>query len=176
MLSDPMQGAFLMSISRMISPKTILELGTYTGYSTICLAAGLHPEGVIHTVEPNDELNAIQDEFWDKAGIKNRIIRYNAEATPVLEHLEETFDLVWIDADKLRTPQYVESALTKTKVGGWILVDNVLWWGKVLDSQDSTDPTSEVLRTMNASLATRADIRVTLVPIRDGITVIEKLS
>ena len=96
MLSDPIQGKFLQNWSRMVRPQRVLELGTYTGYSTICLAAGLAPAGSIDTVEPNDELNAIQDEFWEKAGIAECIQRHNAEASTVLPELEGPYDLVWI--------------------------------------------------------------------------------
>ena len=103
MLSDPIQGKFLQNLSRMVRPKRILELGTYTGYSTICLASGLSADGVIDTVEPNDELNSIQEEFWQKAGIIERVNRFNAEALEVLPNLSGLYDIIWIDADKPRT-------------------------------------------------------------------------
>lgn len=175
MLSDPIQGKFLQNWSRMVRPQRVLELGTYTGYSTICLAAGLGPDGRIDTVEPNDELNAIQDEFWEKAGIVECIQRHNAEASTVLPELEGPFDLVWIDADKPRTGDYVEQCLSLVRPGGWILVDNVLWWGKVLPSRMDGDATSEHLKAVCAEWAKRSGIRTTLLPIRDGILTIEKV-
>jgi len=175
MLSDPIQGKFLQNWSRMVRPQRVLELGTYTGYSTICLAAGLTSDGRVDTVEPNDELNAIQDEFWEKAGIGARVHRHNAEASAVLPQLEGPYDLVWIDADKPRTGNYVEQCLHLLRRGGWILVDNVLWWGKVLPSRTDGDATSEHLESVCAEWAKRSDIRTTLLPIRDGILTIEKV-
>ena len=175
MLSDPIQGKFLQNWSRMVRPQRVLELGTYTGYSTICLAAGLAPDSRIDTVEPNDELNAIQDEFWKKAGIHARVHRYNAEASAVLPQLEGPYDLVWIDADKPRTGDYVEQCLPLVRRGGWVLVDNVLWWGKVLPSRTDGDATSEHLESVCAEWAKRSGIRTTLLPIRDGILTIEKV-
>ena len=175
MLSDPIQGKFLQNWSRMVRPQRVLELGTYTGYSTICLAAGLTSDGRIDTVEPNDELNVIQDEFWEKAGIRARVHRHNSEASAILPQLEGPFDLVWIDADKPRTGHYVEQCLPLLRRGGWILVDNVLWWGKVLPSRTDGDATSAHLESVCAEWAKRSGIRTTLLPIRDGILTIEKV-
>jgi len=176
MLSDPIQGKLLQNWSRMLRPRRILELGTYTGYATICLASGMADDGEIVTIEPNDELNALQDEFWQKAGIRERVTRFNQEAGEVLPRLEGSFDLVWIDADKPRTPAYVEQCLALVRDGGWILVDNVLWWGKVLPSALSQDETAKILHAMNSELAKRQDLRTSLIPVRDGILMIEKLA
>ena len=175
MLSDSIQGNFLASVSRMIQPNAILELGTYTGYSTICLASGLADNGTIDTVEPNDELNQIQDEHWGKAGIKSKVTRYNCEALEAMPNLTGPYDLVWIDADKMRTPEYVKLCLERTRKGGWILVDNVLWWGKVLPDYPAPDATAIALRKMTESLAQQKSIRTTLMPMRDGLLMIEKL-
>lgn len=175
MLSDPIQGKFLQNWSRMIRPERVLELGTYTGYSTICLAAGLQPGGRIDTVEPNDELNPIQDEFWEKAGIAGRVHRHNAEASDVLPELEGPYDVVWIDADKPRTGEYMEQCLPLVRPGGWMLVDNVLWWGKVLPSRIDKDSTSDHLESVCADWAKRRGVRTTLLPIRDGILIVEKI-
>ena len=175
MLSDPIQGKFLQNLSRMVRPKRILELGTYTGYSTICMASGLLADGVIDTIEPNDELNSIQDEFWKEAGIAEHVNRYNAEALHVLPELSGLYDIIWIDADKPRTQLYVEACLPLLRQGGWLLVDNVLWWGKVLPSHTEPDATAETMRTMASWLARRQDIRTTLLPIRDGILMAEKV-
>ena len=109
---------------------------------------GLATDGRVDTVEPNDELNAIQDEFWEKAGIGARVHRHNAEASAVLPQLEGPYDLVWIDADKPRTGNYVEQCLPRIRRGGWILVDNVLWWGKVLPSRTDGDATSAHLESV----------------------------
>lgn len=175
MLSDPIQGKFLQNWSRMVRPSRVLELGTYTGYSTICLAAGLQPNGRIDTIEPNDELNLIQDEFWNKAGIADCVHRHNAEASDVLPALEGPYDVVWIDADKPRTGDYMDQCLPLVRPGGWMLVDNVLWWGKVLPSRTDKDTTSEHLESICAAWATRGDVRTTLLPIRDGILIVEKI-
>jgi len=176
MLSDPIQGRLLQNWSRMLRPRRILELGTYTGYATICLAAGMQENGEIVTIEPNDELNALQDEFWQRAGIHDRITRHNEEAGNILSSLKGPFDLVWIDADKPRTPTYIEQCLELVREGGWVLVDNVLWWGKVLPSASNQDETARILHAMNRDLAERQDLRTSLIPIRDGILMIEKLA
>ena len=176
MLSDSIQGRFLANISRMIQPQSILELGTYTGYSTICLAAGLQAGGTIDTVEPNDELNGIQDEFWAAAGLQAAIRRHNGEALHVLPGLDGPYDLVWIDADKARTEQYIEEALKRVRIGGWILVDNVLWWGKVLDDRKEKDTIAAMLERLATALANDSRVRTTLLPLRDGILMIEKLT
>ena len=176
MLSDPIQGRFLANISRMLKPQSILELGTYTGYSTICLAAGLQTEGSIDTIEPNDELNDIQDEFWGAAGLLTAIRRHNGEALKVLPELSGPYDLVWIDADKARTEQYFEESLSRLRIGGWILVDNVLWWGKVLDDSKEQDPIAAILERLTTKLASDSRVRTTLLPLRDGILMIEKLT
>ena len=176
MLSDPLQGNFLSSMSRMIQPRAVLELGTYTGYSTICLAAGLSADGSIDTVEPNDELNSIQDEHWEMAGVKSRINRINSEAMTALPALPGPYDLIWIDADKIRTPEYVHLCLERTRIGGWVLVDNVLWWGKVLPGHPDPDPTAIALREMTRNLSTQKSVRTTLMPMRDGLLMIEKIS
>lgn len=176
MLSDPLQGKLLENWSRMLAPKRILELGTYTGYSTICLAKGLAPDGELVTIEPNDELNGLQDEFWERAGMRHLVKRYNDEASNILPQLSGTFDLVWIDADKPRTPEYVRQCLSLIRTGGWILVDNVLWWGKVMDAPSAQDETSRILNKMNAELAQMKNLRTALIPIRDGILMIEKVT
>lgn len=175
MLSDPIQGKFLQNWSRMVRPERVLELGTYTGYATICLSSGLQDGGLIDTVEPNDELNAIQDEFWQKAGIDSAIRRHNAEASDVLSSLEGPYDLIWIDADKPRTGEYMAHCLPLLRKGGWMLVDNVLWWGKVLPSRTDKDATSQHLESLCAEWANRSDVRTTLLPIRDGILTVEKV-
>jgi predicted O-methyltransferase YrrM len=176
MLSDSIQSRFLANVSRMLKPASILELGTYTGYSTICLAEGLESNGQIDTIEPNDELNAIQDEFWRSAGVSKRIIRHNGEALNVLPLLSGPYDLVWIDADKARTEQYVELTLSRTRIGGWVLVDNVLWWGKVLDERKEKDSTAALLENFTARLAKDPSVRTSLLPLRDGVLMIEKLA
>ncbi len=174
MLSDPMQGRLLAMISRWMQPQRILELGTYTGYATMCLAEGLVPSGQIHTVEPNDELNAIQDRHWIAAGIRPQIHRYNAEAHDVLPRLAGGFDLVWIDADKARTADYVNACIPLTRTGGTLLIDNVLWWGKVMDGEESTDPDARRLHQLNEQLRDDPRVENIILPIRDGIHVLRK--
>ena len=174
MLSDPLQGQILAWISRWVQPKRILELGTYTGYSTICLAEGLAEDGEIVTVEPNDELNAIQERHWRAAGILERVNRLNAEAHEVLAGVGGGFDLVWIDADKARTAEYYEAVLPLTSPGGHILIDNVLWWGKVLEGPESSDPDARRLHALNEQLRDDPRVDNLLLPVRDGIQILRK--
>jgi len=175
MLCDPIQGKLLQNWSRMMQPKRVLELGTYTGYSAICLSAGLQSNGHIDTIEPNDELCTIQDEFWEKAGIREQITRHVGEAHEILRELKGPYDLIWIDADKPRTGDYVQMTMELVRPGGWILVDNVLWWGKVLPSHASPDSTSKLLQELCVTLSQDQSVRSTLLPIRDGILMIQKV-
>ncbi len=174
MLTDPYQGRLLALVSQLVRPHRVLELGTFTGYATLCLAEGLAPGGWIDTVEPNDELNDLQDAFWTEAGVRDRIVRHNAEAHEVLEEIEGVFDLAWIDADKARTGEYVEAVLDRTRPGGILLVDNVMWWGKVLEGASAKDPDARRMHALNG--AWREDVRVEnlLLPLRDGIHVLRK--
>lgn len=174
MLSDVIQGRLLSFVSQWIRPKRILELGTYTGYATICLAEGLRQGGRIDTIEPNDELNAIQDKHWGHAGIQNQIHRYNQEAHVVLPQLRGEYDLIWIDADKARTAAYVDACIPLTKPGGTLLVDNVLWWGKVLEGEHSQDPDARRLHQLNQQVLKDTRVDNLILPIRDGIHVLRK--
>lgn len=169
MLSDPLQGRLLALFSHLIRPRQVLELGTFTGYSTLCLAEGLAPEGIIHTVDPDEELQPLQDEFWQQAGVADQIHRHIAEASAILPTLSGPFDLVWIDADKRRTADYVQWAIAHTRSGGLILIDNVLWWGKVLEGEAAADPDARALHGLNASLRDDPRVDNLLLPIRDGI-------
>lgn len=169
MLSDPLQGRLLALLSQLVQPTRVLELGTFTGYSTLCLAEGLAPGGVIHTVDPDEELHALQDAFWAEAGVSGQIIRHTSEASAALPLLSDPFDLVWIDADKRRTPEYVAWAIEHTRPGGLILVDNVLWWGKVLDGNQAPDPDARALHALNEALRDDPRVENVVLPLRDGI-------
>ncbi len=169
MLSDPLQGRLLALLAKLVRPERVLELGTFTGYSTLCLAEGLAPGGVIHTVDPDEELHTLQDAFWAEAGLTDQIIRHTAEASATLPSLPVPFDLVWIDADKRRTAEYVAWAIAHTRPGGLILVDNVLWWGKVLEGPESADADARSLHALNADLHADPRVENLILPLRDGI-------
>lgn len=172
MLSDPLQGRLLAMFSKLIRPNLVLELGTFTGYSTLCLAEGLAPGGHIHTVDPDEELHALQDAFWSEAGFTSQITRHTAEASDVLNNLDGPFDLVWIDADKRRTAAYTEWAIGHTRPGGLILIDNVMWWGKVLEGAHSKDPDARLLHGLNEGLGKDPRVDNLILPMRDGVHVL----
>ncbi len=174
MLSGHLQGRFLSLISKMLRPNRILEVGAYTGYSALCFAEGLAEGGIIETIEINEELNAIQDKYWAEGGITDRIVRHNASAMDVLPKLQNTFDLAFIDADKENYPHYYEMTLPLMRKGGVILIDNVLWSGKVAEEVKGHDPETRILNELNAFI--HADERVSnmLIPLRDGIMAILK--
>ncbi|QQS50063.1 MAG: O-methyltransferase [Bacteroidota bacterium] len=175
MLSGHLQGKLLEYISRMIQPLRILEIGTYTGYSTICLARGLKNGGHLHTIECNDEIVRIPKKYFKKAGLESNITLITGNALEIIPKLDEIYDLVFIDANKQEYLQYFELCLEKTRSGSTILVDNVLWDGKVLNADLNPDADTKAIMDFNQKLVTDARVEVLMLPLRDGISIIRKL-
>ena len=174
MLSGHPQGKLLELISKVIAPENILEIGTYTGYSGICLARGLKEGGMLHTIERNDELASIQDKYFQKSGLKKCIKRHTGDAMEIIPRLNILFDLVFIDADKKHYPDFFNLVINKIKKGGVILADNVLWDGKVVDDT-SNDPDTFAIKEFNKKVANDKRVEATILPLRDGISIIRKL-
>lgn len=174
MLSGKVLGGFLQMFSKLLSPDRILEIGTYTGYSAICLARGLKANGKLITLEVNEELKASTLSFFKKAGVDQKIELINGNALEIIPTLEETFDLVFIDAHKEDYPAYYEAAMKKLAHGGYILADNVLWSGKVLD-ENLSDATTQAIHQFNQMISDDVRVENLLLPIRDGLMVIQKL-
>ncbi len=172
MLSESIMGRMLAFISQMIRPDQILELGTFTGYGTLCLAEGLSPNGMITTIEVNPELQHISSRYFEGSPFKNQICAIQGDANEVLKDLKVSFDLIYLDAGKRNYLTMYELALPKLKSGKFLLVDNTLWSGKVVSS--SQDSTTQALQEFNAFLKTDDRIKVVLLPIRDGLTLIQK--
>ncbi len=176
MLSGHFQGKLLEMISHMLQPKKILEIGTYTGYSALCMASGLAPDGILHTIDHNPELEDFTRSFFKEAGVENQIVYHIGEALDILPLLEGPFDLVFIDADKENYQIYYDHALEKTRVGGIILADNVLWDGKVFSPESAgKDAEAHALIKFNESIQQDPKVENILLPIRDGLTMIRKL-
>lgn len=175
MISGSVQGKLLEMISRMISPRRILEIGTYTGYSAICMAKGLAAGGVLHTIEINDEICETSLFFFQKAGLHDRIIQHVGNAIDIIPTLNEQFDLILIDGDKRQYPQYLHLVLPILRVGGYILADNVLWGGKVL-LEEPDDLHTQGVMVFNDIVAANVDLEQVLLPLRDGLMLIRKLS
>jgi caffeoyl-CoA O-methyltransferase len=174
MLSGFFQGRLLSIISKLIKPKKVLEIGTYTGYSAICIAEGMNKNGIIHTIDKNEELNTIQKKYFKKSGLENNIIQYNGCALDIIPKIKEKFDLIFIDADKENYINYFNLVIEKLNNNGVILADNVLWSGKVINSEDH-DLTTNVLREFNKSVNNDNRVETILLPIRDGISIIRKI-
>jgi caffeoyl-CoA O-methyltransferase len=174
MLSGPYQGRLLTLISQMIRPKRILEIGTFTGYSAICLAEGLTDDGLLHTIEVNDEMEPIIREFLEAAGLGEKIQLHIGDAAVVIPSLDETFDLTFLDAGKLDYTHHFELALQHTRPGGFILADNVLWDGKVLAPDVHKDNTTLALRDFNKMVQDHPLVDNLILPLRDGLTLIRK--
>ena len=173
MLSGHVQGLFLEMISRMIRPRRILEIGTFTGYSTICLAKGLAPDGLLYTLDINEELEPIFSKYFQQSELDTKIKFIAGNAIEVIPEIEETFDLVFIDADKVNYANYFDLVIDKVKTGGYILSDNVLWSGKVL--HEPKDKETLNLHRFNQKLQNDPRIQTTIIPIRDGINISRKL-
>ena len=170
MLSGSLQGRLLSLFSNIIKPKTILEIGTYTGYSTICLAEGLPKNGKIHTIDNNEELVAIQNKYFKKSGFEKKIFFYLGNAVEIIPKLKGPFELVFIDADKINYEKYFDFVIPKMSKGGLIISDNVMWSGKVLDEFDSIDESTVALKKYNKKLKNDPRVKTTILPFRDGLS------
>ncbi len=170
MISGHFQGRFLSLLSKMVQPRTILEIGTYTGYATLCLAEGLHPEGVLHTIDIKEELTDLQREFFDRSGYGRQIVQHLGKAADIIPSLNTTFDLVFIDADKQNYAHYFDLVIEKMNRGGLILSDNVLWSGKVVEEVKHNDKHTQALMAYNQKIKDDPRVETVLLPIRDGIT------
>ncbi|HLT71054.1 MAG TPA: O-methyltransferase [Cyclobacteriaceae bacterium] len=174
MLSGHLQGRVLAMISRMIRPKAILEVGTFTGYSAICFAEGLAEGGKLITIDRNAELEERVRKYFDDAGLTNTIDYRIGDATEIIPSLDMSFDLVFIDADKENYSNYYDMVIDKLNLNGFMLADNVLWSGKVLDEKGDKD--TEALKAFNKKVNGDPRVENVLLPIRDGIMMIRKLS
>ncbi|MET0751736.1 MAG: class I SAM-dependent methyltransferase [Pyrinomonadaceae bacterium] len=173
MLSGFYQGRLLSTLSKIIQPKRVLEVGTYMGYSAMCLAEGLAEDGKIITLDVNEETNAIAKEFWAQTQYYSKIEAYLGDGTQIIPTLNETFDLVFIDADKPNYKNYYDLVFPKLRIGGVILADNVLWSGRVLNAEND-DENTQALHEFNKKI--QADERVSniLLTVRDGLMMIRK--
>ncbi|MFQ3173573.1 MAG: caffeoyl-CoA O-methyltransferase [Flavobacterium sp.] len=171
MLSGHFQGRVLSMLSKLIRPVNILEIGTYTGYSALCLCEGMQENGILHTIDIKEELIDFQRKHFDKSPWGKQIVQHLGEATAIIPNLDVKFDLVFIDADKENYINYFEMIVPKMNKGGVILSDNVLWSGKVLEPLNPKDISTKVLLDYNALLINDPRVESVLLPIRDGLTV-----
>ncbi|HFC00416.1 MAG TPA: methyltransferase [Phaeodactylibacter sp.] len=174
MASGHVQGQFFTFLSQMIRPKTILEIGTFTGYSAICLAQGLEENGVLHTIEANEEFEYIIQDFVKKAELQDKIKLHIGDAKSVIPTLDLEFDLVFLDAAKREYAIYYDLFFEKIKIGGYLLVDNVLWDGKVVHQKKDTD--TRILDDFNKKIQADPRVENVLLPIRDGIMLVKKIA
>lgn len=172
MLSGKVQGKFLSLISRLLRPQKILEIGTYTGYSAICLAEGLGSEGQLITIDINEEREDLVNEAIASAGFEDRIICKTGYAAEIIPHLDMQFDIVFIDADKINYSLYFDLVIDKVRPGGIILADNVLWSGKVVEEKSDKD--TNALKAFNDKVQQDSRVENVILSIRDGITLIYK--
>lgn len=173
MTSGHLQGKFLEMISKMIYPENILEIGTFTGYSAICLAKGLKAGGKLITIEINDELNSFAHSYFCKAGLESCIEQKTGSALEIIPGLNLMFDLVFIDGDKREYCDYYRLIIDKVRPGGFILADNVLWGGKVIEN-DTTDPQTRGVIEFNEMARNQKNIEIVMLPVRDGLTLMRK--
>jgi caffeoyl-CoA O-methyltransferase len=173
MASGHVQGKFLELISRMIRPEYILEIGTFTGYSAICLAKGLKKQGKLFTIEINDELNDFAHSYFIKAGLESKIIQLTGNALELIPGLKHMFELVFIDGDKREYTDYFKKIFEKVKPGGFIIADNTLWGGQVVEP-DTTDPQARGIIEFNDMIRNNNSLEKMILPLRDGLTIIQK--
>lgn len=173
MLSGHLQGLFLEFVSRMVQPRRILEIGTYTGYSAICLAKGLTDDGLLYTIDINDELEAMNTKYFEKAGITNKVKRISGDAKKLVADIDETFDIVFIDADKQNYAAYFDLVINKVRKGGYIIADNVLWSGKV--AEEKKDKDTQAIDSYNKQVFNDERVINYILPLRDGLNIAQKL-
>ena len=176
MISGHYQGRVLSFISQLIRPETILEIGTYTGYATLCLAEGLTKNGKIHTIEINEELIDFQKKYFDQSKFKNQIFTHIGDAIDIIPKLKFKYDLIFLDADKANYPNYMEMVVPKLKKGGVLIADNVLWSGKVLDYQQKRDDIeTKGIKLFSELVKKNSSLQTLLLPIRDGLMMCRKI-
>ncbi len=176
MLSGHLQGRFLKMICSMVNPAQVLEVGTFTGYSALCLAEGLKEGGMVHTIDINEELHPMVMRYIKEAGMENKIKTYVGNALDIIPALNYTFDLVFLDADKENYSKYYELAIDKLRPGGFIVADNVLWSGKVIAPENMQDEESKSLSAYNDMVMKDPRVENVLVPIRDGLMIARKIT
>lgn len=170
MLTGHYQGRLLSILSKLFRPKRILEIGTYTGYSALCLAEGLAPQGELHTIEINEELQPIQNKYFERSHYRSSIVQHVGPALEVLPALEPSFDLVFIDAKKVEYPEYYTAVLPLLKQGSIILSDNILWSGKVAEEVPEVDKATKALQRYNKMLKDDPRVESIILPVRDGLS------
>jgi len=175
MLSGHIQGLFLEMLSSMIKPRRILEIGTFTGYSAICLAKGMCNEGILHTIEVNDELEWIANKYIEKANMKGKIIQHIGDACEIIPKLAEKFDFVFLDGNKREYSRYYDLVIDKLQPGGYILADNILWDGKVVQTLDPKDEQTIGILEFNKKIKEDERVKQVILPLRDGLSLIKKL-
>ncbi len=176
MISGNVQGKFIAMISKMIRPGNILEIGTFTGYSAICLAEGLLQDGHLHTIEINEELREQNQKHFDAAGLNDKITSHFGNALDIIPQLGIQFDLVFLDADKLNYCKYFDLTIKKLKIGGFMLADNVLWNGKVIGGNSTkTDKDTLAIQAFNEKVQQDKRVENVMIPLRDGISLIQKI-
>ena len=174
MLSGAFQGRLISLISKLINPKKVLEIGTYTGYSALCIYEGLDEKGVIHTIDKNEELVDIQKKYFTNTGDVEKFIQHTGTALDIIPKINETFDFIFLDADKENYINYFNCIIDKLNKNGVILADNVLWSGKVIDKKQQ-DETTKILRRFNDMVNNDSRVETILLPVRDGISIIRKI-
>tara|TARA_X000001036_G_scaffold223342_1_gene209049 strand:+ start:4326 stop:4967 length:642 start_codon:yes stop_codon:yes gene_type:complete len=175
MICGKYQGRFLSIISKIIRPKKILEIGTFTGYSTLCLAEGLDKGGRIDTIDNNFELKKIQNHFFNLSKLQKQINQFTCEAIEIIPKLNDKYDLIFLDADKKNYLNYLELLIPLLRKKGLLVSDNVLWNGKVINTNDNKDLETEVLKKFNQQLSNHKNLETVLLPIRDGISLSVKI-
>ena len=173
MLSGAYQGRLLALLSKLASPKRILEIGTYTGYSALCLAEGLQTDGQIDTIDKNEELYDMQRRYFDASGFGNRIVQHLGNAPEIIPTIKGTFDFVFIDADKEQYPLYFDLIIDRLRSGGLIIADNVLWSGKVMEI--AMDEATQSLQFFNKKVAKDKSVETLILPVRDGLSLMRKI-
>lgn len=174
MISGHYQGRILSLISKIISPKKILEIGTYTGYSAICLCEGMDKDGILHTIDNNKELVEIQNKYFKRANLKDKIVQHSGDAKNIIPSIDEEFDIVFIDADKESYPEYYDLIINKVRSGGIIIADNILWSGKILEKVEKDDQATKSIIEFNNKIIEDNRVKNIILPIRDGLNIVRK--
>ncbi|RCW37324.1 O-methyltransferase [Marinilabilia salmonicolor] len=172
MVSGPVQGQLLTMLCQMIQPQTVLEIGTFTGYSAICMARGLGQNGHIDTIERDDELESFIRSWVQKAKLEDKITLHIGDALQVIKTIEKKYDLVFMDGDKREYPKYYEAIMARMNAGGFILADNILWNGKVVEAIDPTDEYTRGILQFNTMVKEDPRVEQVILPVRDGLMMI----